>query len=124
VDPVIARLRAGRRAQIRALGGSMWPTVRDGAVLLVQPVDPKTISLGDLAAFEDSEGHLKVHRVVARRPDHLVVKGDGLDTADPPVPLGAVLGVAIVLWQRPFRPRLPSLRELRLLLGALLRRRK
>src|SRR5689334_15269380 len=92
---LIARLRAGREVRLCAVGGSMWPTIRDGAVLRIEPCPAARLRSGDLGAFVGPDGRLVVHRLVRTLTGgHLEFRGDGLDAPDAPVAPGDVLGVA------------------------------
>jgi len=100
----------------------MWPAIRDGAILTIEPCPAGACRRGDLAAYVSADQRLIVHRVIAPLSDgQLTFRGDGLELPDAPVPEREVLGKATIEWQRPFRLRAPRVRELRLLLRALLR---
>lgn len=71
-------LRRGERLRIKARGGSMTPFLWDGDVALVTPTEGKDVSVGDVICYETSPGRLLLHRVIARRQDRFVVKGDAL----------------------------------------------
>ena len=67
-------------------GGSMAPTIPLGALILIEPVAPASISVGDVITFTLPD-RLITHRVVAIAHDEagiqLVTKGDANDAADP-----------------------------------------
>jgi len=119
---LIARLRAGRVVQLRAVGGSMWPTIRDGAILMIAPCAVAKIRVGQLVAYASDDGRLIVHRVVALGAGTILLRGDGLAKPDPPVADADVLGIATIEWQRPLTFRLPRREEARYLLRAVWRR--
>jgi signal peptidase len=64
------------------LSGSMEPTLHTGDQIVVKPVAPVTLHVGDVVTFDDpSRGHVLVtHRVrdirVAGRTVHVVTRGD------------------------------------------------
>jgi hypothetical protein len=119
---LIARLRAGRTAFVRVSGSSMWPAIRDGALLRVEPRPADALRRGDLGAFE-LQGLVVVHRVVAPLEGGFVrLRGDAMEAEDPPVPVERILGVARLEQQRSLRLRLPRPSELRVLWRWLRRR--
>jgi hypothetical protein len=87
-------LRAGKALRFRARGASMQPLLRDGDVLLVQPMGSRPVQLGDVVLCSGEAGHVVVHRVVRRLagPDSplFTVQGDQL-----PRPDGALRGVQV-----------------------------
>jgi hypothetical protein len=111
---LIARLRAGQPVWVRALGGSMWPAVRDGALVRVVPRPAAALAAGELCAYAGDGDRLVIHRVTAPLSNGVVrCRGDSLDTADPPVAADRILGLATVEGQRRLRLRLPRAGELR-----------
>lgn len=89
-------LRAGKGVRFRAHGASMWPLVRDGDVLLVQPARPHALRPGDVVLCSSEPGRLLVHRViaVARRPDGplFTVQGDAAASPDGALPAAQIFG--------------------------------
>ncbi|MCX6465870.1 MAG: signal peptidase I [Pseudonocardiales bacterium] len=79
--------------------GSMEPTIATGAVVLIEPVDPATLQVGDVITYQvapDVDEYI-THRIVALQPDttppSFVTKGDNNPGEDiDPVPVGAVRG--------------------------------
>ena len=79
--------------------GSMEPTIGTGAVVLIEPVDPATLQVGDVITYQvapDVDEYI-THRIVALQPDttppSFVTKGDNNPGEDiDPVPVGAVRG--------------------------------
>lgn len=65
-------IRQGRSVQIVASGYSMYPFLRKGDLLTVEPVTMETIKLGDIVVFE-SGGKWIAHRVI-----HIRSKADSL----------------------------------------------
>lgn len=82
-------LALGRPLSARVTGLSMWPLLRPGARVVINPGRPV---IGDLALIE-LRSTLVLHRVVAARPGRLLTKGDAVALPDPEVALGDVLGV-------------------------------
>lgn len=83
-------LGRGRPLVVRASGFSMWPLVRPGQRVVVEP--RRTLAVGDLALVELGPA-LVLHRVIALTGDRVVVKGDHNPSPDPELSRHAVLGV-------------------------------
>jgi signal peptidase len=78
-------------------GGSMEPSIHKGALVLVQPVLPAEIQVGDVITFQQY-GQTTTHRVVEIRATPqgraFVTKGDANTVADPePKAFAAQVGV-------------------------------
>jgi signal peptidase len=79
--------------------GSMEPTIATGAVVLIEPVDPATLQVGDVITYQvapDVDEYI-THRIVAIQPEttppSFVTKGDNNAGEDiDPIPVGAVRG--------------------------------
>ena len=67
-------------------GGSMAPTIPLGALILIEPVAPASIAVGDVVTFTLPD-RLITHRVIAISHDdagiQLITKGDANEAADP-----------------------------------------
>jgi signal peptidase I len=89
----------------------MYPTIRDGDVVQVRPVEPGEIEIGDIFLFRNS-GRLFVHRLVAksRQGDRLllVAKGDANPRPDKQVEHGDVMGKIVEVRRRRHRRSLES----------------
>lgn len=83
-------LSLGRPLVVRASGYSMWPLVRPGQRVVVQPAG--SLAVGDLALVELGPA-LVLHRVIALTGDRVLVKGDHNPSPDPELHRDAVLGV-------------------------------
>jgi signal peptidase I len=68
----------------RRVGGvSMFPTLRDGDVVVIQPVELNSVSVGDIIVYGppcSSSGDDIIHRVVQIRTDGLITQGDNRGT--------------------------------------------
>lgn len=92
--------RAVHGAALTVLTGSMSPTIPPGAVVVVRPVDPGTLRVGDVITFQKKPGRTApyvTHRIVAIQPgddaESFRTQGDANRTADSePVPAAAVRG--------------------------------
>ena len=88
--PVLAR---GLPFRFRAGGGSMSPWIKDGDVISIIPLGPRSPILGEIVAFvHPASAHLMVHRVIARRSGAFLTQGDNLPpptAGSPPRPCSA-----------------------------------
>jgi signal peptidase I len=94
-------LSEGHALRFRIVGVSMWPLIRDGDLVEIQPAAPDSYRKGDILLYEQQRGVLLVHRVIAvKREDDqmsLLMQGDALRSADGLAALSQVLGrVALV----------------------------
>jgi hypothetical protein len=92
-DHELAALRAahalGRPYPFAGAGLSMWPALRPGDVaLFAAPGAPRP---GDVC-LAVVDGRLVAHRLIAREGDRLLLRGDAMPAADPPVAPAAVVG--------------------------------
>ena len=60
-------LQAGTAVRFQASGASMLPLIQEGDILLVKPVVPHQIHVGDVVLFTTEEGRPLVHRVIKRK---------------------------------------------------------
>ena len=74
----------------------MLPSIRGGDVVHVEPADHADIAVGEIVCYAPSAGVLVVHRVVARRGDRLVTRGDALAHREV-VPGAEVLGRVVAV---------------------------
>ncbi len=79
--------------RFRAGGFSMAPFIRDGDIITVTPCEEKTVQRGDIVAFVHPEaGKLVIHRVLKKRRDCFIVKGDNSAAEDGSVPVRNIMG--------------------------------
>jgi hypothetical protein len=92
-------LDRGVLLRFRAHGRSMHPFIKDGSILIVQPLDGALANIGDIIFYRRSDGSLTAHRLVGvnghRESAVLITKGDSHKYNDPPVPAGQVMGRVI-----------------------------
>jgi hypothetical protein len=89
-----AALSRGAPFRFSARGTSMEPFLRGGDVLTIVPGATRAPGLGHVIAYlAPGPERVVVHRVVARAPAGVVVRGDGAGRADGLVSPSAVLGV-------------------------------
>ena len=91
--------RATHGSALTVLTGSMRPQIPVGSVVLVRPVDPETLQVGDVATYQRKPGVASyvTHRIAeidsSTRPTTFVFKGDANRGADiDPVPATAIRG--------------------------------
>lgn len=94
-------LRDGKALRFQAHGASMVPLVRDGDVLLVQPIEPAALRMGDVILFGTEPGRVVVHRVIrcVARPEgrRFTVQGDAVARPDGTIPAAQVYGRVAVI---------------------------
>jgi len=107
-------LGSGYAAGFRASGRSMYPAIRDGERIIVEPVAPADVAKGDIL-FCETPGGLLAHRVVAVRGNgeslRFVLRGDTLRTDDGLVGPKQVLGKVVFVERRGRRIRLDGRRR-------------
>ena len=114
-------LAKGVPFRFRAKGGSMFPLILDGDVLVIMPLRAKTPPLGAVVAFvRPGVNKLVVHRLVARRGMMCLIQGDCSEDGSELVPLGCVLGQVTSVERRGRRVRY-GLGPERVLIALLLR---
>lgn len=82
----------GQSFRFQARGGSMWPTIKDGELLHIQPIGKNSLRRGDIVLFNQG-GRLKAHRIVALQTEHVVTRGDACADSDGLVPQSDILGL-------------------------------
>ena len=87
-------LARGNQLRFRPKGGSMWPSIRSGDIVHVTPADQ--FSVDDILLYTRGESWF-VHRLIrieasAGSQPRLILRGDALTSADPPIQQTAVLG--------------------------------
>ena len=60
---ILQLLQGGHKVRFQAPGKSMRPLILDGDVLLVEPIEPAAIKIGDIILYQADE-HIIAHRVV------------------------------------------------------------
>jgi len=89
-------LRLGNRLRFRARGYSMYPFIRDGDILEVEPVDGQGVRLGDVIFYHRAGQRAVVHRVIKKflQKDKtiFVAKGDANPAEGEIVQMEDILG--------------------------------
>jgi ribosomal protein S18 acetylase RimI-like enzyme len=71
--------------RLQAKGGSMYPYIKSGDWVEASLVNPKTVlKIGDVILFE-KDGYYYAHRIVAKRGETYIAKGDLSHNLDEPV---------------------------------------
>jgi hypothetical protein len=97
-SPVIrALLEEGLAVRFRASGDSMHPALRDGDILIVEPVSAGRVRRGNVVLAQLKRG-LTAHRVVAVTRDGdgrrwFTTRGDGVQECDAPFGPSSLLGI-------------------------------
>lgn len=98
----VAPRLVGGGAALTVLTGSMTPDIPVGSVVVIRPVDPGTLQVGDVATYQVSpeQDAYITHRIVSvddsTSPTTFVFKGDANRGADTePVPADAVRGEVV-----------------------------
>lgn len=84
----------------RPRGFSMRPVIEDGERVLIQPVDPARLRVGDIVKFSDGAA-LLMHRVVRRTVTGgaatFLLCGDNTTAVDSPIDGAQVIGIAVAV---------------------------
>lgn len=90
-DVVSKALQGRGRTILRVHGRSMYPALRNGVRLEVQPVAYDELKRGDLVVFNNGNGII-CHRLINKARRLCYLKGDTNLFSDPPVVWSQVLG--------------------------------
>jgi signal peptidase I len=88
---VVDALQRSGKTRIRIQGRSMYPILRHGAQVIVEPTAYDELAPGDLIVFYDGRG-IVCHRLIRKAQRRCYLKGDTNTWADPPVSWPQVLG--------------------------------
>ena len=91
VSVVSQALKRRGRTIVRVQGRSMYPMLRNGVRLEVQPTAYDELRIGDLVVYHDGRGII-CHRLIRKADRLCFLKGDTNLFADPPVVWPQVLG--------------------------------
>ncbi len=77
VELIRAVFEKGKPFRFRASGSSMKPTIKDGDIVTSASSTGRTLDLGDIVLFlRSGPGNPVVHRVVGRKKEGYLLKGD------------------------------------------------
>ena len=62
--------------------GSMEPAIPVGSVVVIKPVDPETLKVGDIICFQFSEPTSITHRIINITNEGFITKGDANEDPD------------------------------------------
>ncbi len=104
-------LRSFGPLRLPAMGWSMLPAIRPGDALVVEPISPKQVRVGDVVVI-GRDGTLVAHRVVstpgvAEEP-RWIAQGDALPLPDRPVRASELLGRVAYAMRKGKRVELPA----------------
>lgn len=94
-DELIAR---GHGFRLSVSGSSMFPSIRNRDIVVVEPCHPEDLRLGDIVFYRRRGGHT-AHRLVARIEGGgaLITRGDALVKCDPALSCDQVVGRVTVI---------------------------
>ena len=104
-EMLVETLNCGHSIRFRAPGDSMYPTISDGDLITVEPINPSDIVVGDIILYRHDYG-VVAHRVVdieapqssVRSPQHcFTLCGDAAINDDDPVHADQILGKVVAL---------------------------
>jgi signal peptidase I len=79
--------------RVQALGSSMYPFIKDSDYITISPLTSCHPRLGEIVAFINPvTKKLVVHRVVGRKKDNYLIKGDNNSEHDGLIPKANILG--------------------------------
>jgi signal peptidase len=62
--------------------GSMEPAIPVGSIVIIKPVDPETLKIGDIICFQFSESTSVTHRIINITNEGFITKGDANEDPD------------------------------------------
>lgn len=65
------------------LSGSMEPAIPVGGLVLIKPVEPTFLKVGDIICYRFSDERLVTHRIIEISSKGYITKGDANEEADP-----------------------------------------
>ncbi len=98
LDLTAELLSRGTTVRFRPSGRSMYPSIREGELITVEPVVARDVKRGDIVLYRSQRG-LLAHRVVGSSPTqssvlspHYFLRGDASLSCDKPVAAQQILG--------------------------------
>lgn len=93
-------LLRGGNVRVPTFGTSMYPLLRSGDFIHIQPAGPAIIGAGDVVVYERGS-RMVAHRVVKLWEEngqlHLQTKGDAFHKCDPPVAVSQLMGKVVLI---------------------------
>lgn len=94
VNLMVNVFQKGGSLRFCASGASMWPFIRNGDIITLMPSRKKNLENGDIVAFvSDNNNKLTIHRIIAKRDNSYLIKGDNTSSPDGWVQNEKILGV-------------------------------
>lgn len=94
LDAAALLLGEGKSITFKALGRSMWPFIREGSEIIIQPLQPDVrLRRGDIIFYRAEPGRPVLHRLISRDWKILRTRGDAFCEPVEKVPREKVLGV-------------------------------
>jgi len=92
-------LRQGKSIRFRATGRSMYPTIREGEAITVEPITPSSVRTGDIVLYRSAGQHV-AHRVTrvereGGRSVRFVLRDDTSGIRDETVTSEQILGKVV-----------------------------
>lgn len=95
---VLSMLDEGRSVTVTAGGYSMWPAIRPGDAVVIDPVGARLPEIGEIVALKRDGGYV-IHRVTGvtagRYATLIRTQGDGVTREDEPADAGMIAGVVV-----------------------------
>ena len=90
---VKAAFNKGAPFRFQVKGFSMYPFIKDGDVVTISPLSNPSVGLGRAVAFINPKTErLIIHRVVGKRANHYLIKGDNVTKEITLIPRENILG--------------------------------
>ena len=89
----------GASMWIRARGSSMFPTIKDGALVRLVPLPARQVRRGDVVFAAMRGGEAVIHRVRSVDAETLVLQGDNMPFPDAALPVGALVALVDTVQQ-------------------------
>ncbi|MFB0565181.1 MAG: signal peptidase I [Candidatus Aminicenantaceae bacterium] len=95
----IDQLSRGNSIRMTIKGRSMHPFIKRNDVVTVKPIKLKETRIGDIIAYRrgSPSNTLTLHRMIIKRQNYIVTKGDANRHGDPPIYLENIFGKAIII---------------------------
>jgi Peptidase S24-like len=87
-------IASGRGFRFQARGRSMIPTIEDGEILQVRPLEGRKLKIGDIVLVRRNN-EFKAHRIVHKERDHFITRGDAGHEMDDPVTGDQIVGLVL-----------------------------
>jgi signal peptidase len=71
---------------------SMYPAIPKNSVVYVRRVEPVSLEVGDIIAFESNSDLPLMHRIIEIKADEIITKGDANDNQDAPISFNEIIG--------------------------------